>query len=291
MSVAINPALMGVMETDAAALRVAIYLADQNAHHDRSRGMTMTQSLMGRLARREDLLITQVVSRSSFAMAQQPSIQTRQLPFRTDTTLGRIVAAGIHPWLARPNVDLWYYPNGYVPRIAKPSTPSVGTLHDTIMQYNADRYPLSHSPGAFRRWIEQTKRSLRRHRCVMTVSQHAAAQLVDFCDRHRINAPPIEVTYEGSDWESYRGQVFEKSAYVLHLASTAPHKRTNTLLQMWQQLQQKNVNLPPLKLVGRLDAQGQMLLESVSGVTFVPLVEHEQLRNLMGGALRIAAAQ
>ena len=288
MSVALNPPLLGVMEADVAPLRVAIYLADQNPHCDRSLGITsMTRSLLSRFAKREDLMITQVISRSSYAERDLQNIQTRSLPFRTDTALGRLVADGLHSWLVRPKVDLWYYPTGYVPRIAKPSAPSVGTMHDTIVQFYADHYPESRSPRAFRYWIEQTKRSLLRHRCVMTVSQHTANQLIDFCDRHRIAAPPIKVTYEGSEWESYRRTDFERSDYVLHLAATAPHKRSNTLLRMCKQLQSVGVDLPKLKLIGKLDGEGLRILESISGTTLTPPVDHDQLRGLMGSALAL----
>jgi glycosyltransferase involved in cell wall biosynthesis len=283
-SVALNPPLIVALERDVSPLRVAVYLADQNPQSDRDRGITaMTQSLLAKLARREDLLITQIISRSSYAESRD-TIETRTLPFRTDRTVGRLVAAGLHAWLVRPPVDLWYYPKGHVSRIAGNSTPSIGTLHDTMVQHYADHYPGTRSQRAFRSWLANTKRSLSRHACVMTVSQHAAGQLTDFCERYRIDPPPIKVTYQGSEWESYRRIEYEKSDFVLHLASVSPHKQTNTLLQMWKQLQRQNSELPKLCLVGELNDEGQQLYQATADVSLEPPVAREELRDLMSRA-------
>ncbi len=286
-SVALNTPLIGDLETDVSRLRVAVYLADQNPHRDRSIGITsMTQSLLGKLAKRDDLLITQIISRSSHA-ERCDAIETRMLPFRTDRAFGRLIADGFHSWLVRPHVDLWYYPKGYVSRIAKNSTPSIGTMHDTIVQHYADHYPGSRSRRAFGYWLGQTKRSLSRHACVMTVSQHAARQLTGFCERYGIDPPPIKVTYEGTEWESYRGGAHEKSDFVLHLASVLPHKQTNNLLRMWSQLQRQGVDLPKLLLVGNIDPEGQQLLQSLANVSQQPPVSHQELRNVMSSARAI----
>jgi glycosyltransferase involved in cell wall biosynthesis len=243
----------------------------------------MTQSLMAKLARREDLLITQIISRSSYAEPRD-AIETRTLPFRTDRTVGRLFAEGLHAWLVRPPVDLWYYPKGYVSRIAGTSTPSIGTLHDTMAQHYADHYPGARSQRVFRSWFAKTKRSLSRHSCVMTLSQHAARQLSDFCQRYRIDPPPIKVTYHGSEWESYRRIEHEKSDFVLHLASVSPHKQTNTLLRMWNQLQRQNSELPRLRLVGNVDDEGQQLCQATANVSLEPPVARKELRDLVSRA-------
>lgn len=283
MSVALDPALIAAMEKDVAPLRLAIYLADLPPDRQECLGISsITRSLMNRLARRDDLLITQVTSRSSLQDVEHHQVQNKQLPFRTDASFGRALADTIHPWLLRTNVDLWYYPNGYAPRLTHSSAPSVGTLHGTIAQHDVDHEFGLRSQRAFKYDVQRLKQSLSRHCCVMTVSQHAAGQLAKFCERHRIDTPPIEVTYQGSDWEANRGHTFAKCDYVLHLASSQPDQRTDWLLKTWQQL--PHADLPQLKLVGQVDAQGQDIVESLTGISLIPHVNQEQLRELIGGA-------
>lgn len=272
------------MDSSQRPLRVAVYLADQNPHRDRSQGITsMTRTLMDDFSRRDDLDLTQIVSRSSYHQSQT-NITTHRLPVRTDRTLGRLLCDGFHPWMARPNVDLWYYPKGYVPRWSKPHRPAVGTMHDTIVQHYADHYPETRSPRAFEYWIELTKRSLRELSLVLTISQHAAGQLRDFCDRYGITPPPIEITYEGSSWESVRGQDFAKQDYVAHLASPAPHKGTNRLLTFWKTLQDRGRNLPPLNLIGNLDEAGEQIASDLRGLIRGGPQTTETLQQSIGGA-------
>lgn len=272
------------MDSLASPLRVAVYLADQNPHRDRSQGITsMTRTLLDDFSRRDDLQLTQIISRSSYHQPQA-NIATHRMPVRTDRTLGRLLCDGFHPWMARPNVDLWYYPKGYVSRWSKPHRPAVGTMHDTIVQHYADHYPETRSPRAFKYWIELTKRSLRELSVVLTISQHAAGQLREFCDRYGITPPPIEITYEGSSWESVRGQDFAKQDYVAHLASPAPHKGTNRLLAFWKTLQDRGRDLPPLNLVGNLDDAGERLASDLRGLVRGGTQSTEMLQQTIGGA-------
>ena len=247
-------------------LRVAVYLADQNPHRDRSLGITsMTRTLMEQLALHHQLALTQIISRSSYAQSLR-SIETCRIPLRTDRVFGRLISDAIHPWIVHPKVDLWYYPKGYVSKYAAPFQPSIGTMHDTIVQHYADHYPASRSARAFRYWIDATKQSLRCLSRVMTVSDHAANQLRIFCDRYDIVPPEIEVTFESSSWEQQREVHRQKDDCVVHLASTAAHKCTNRLLQLWRQLQQRRTDLPRLDLIGRLDDSGARLCESIKNV-------------------------
>ncbi len=152
----------------------------------------------------------------------------------------------------------------------------VGTMHDTILQFHADHYPETRSASAFRYWIYVMKNSLRRLDCVMTVSQHAKQQLLQFCERYQIKPPRIAVTYESSSWEAMRSERFPKQDYIVHLASAAPHKKTNRLLQMWQALQTSGKQLPALQLIGSLDSQGRRLVEEMKQVSLSrPLAERE----------------
>ena len=258
-------------------LRVAVYLADQNPHRDRSLGITsMTRSLMSDLCTRADLQLTQITSRSSFQV-DSTEIQTLQLPFRTDHAVGRLLADSAHKLMVRPNVDLWYYPKGYVGKLPT-SMPTIGTMHDTIVQHYADHYPKLRSKRSYNYWIAQTQRSLKQFTRVMTVSQHAAGQLRSFCERYGIQPPRIDVTFEASSWETIRGVEHEKLDQVVHFSSSTPHKRTNRLLLMWKQMQRAGAEHPELILIGKIDSEGQELCRSIKSVRHLPALDTKELQ-------------
>ncbi len=263
-------------ETRSRPIRVAVYLADQNPHRDRSLGITsMTRSLLDELNGRREVSLTILTSRSSFGATGRRE-SSHRLPFRTDGLVGRLISDTMHPLLLYPKADLWYYPKGYLSLVSRPSVPVVGTMHDAIIQHYADRYPESRSPRQFRYWISVMKNSLKRSDAVMTVSQHAKGQLEQFCDRHRITPPPIHVTYESSSWESNRHQKWDKGRGAVHLASMAPHKQTNRLLEMWGQLQLAGRELPPLRLIGQVDRAGERVLAQLKHASIEPqLTDHE----------------
>ena len=265
-------------------IRVAVYLADQNPHRDRSVGITsMTKSLLGELGRRPEVDLTLIASRSSFGSSGRTEKMIR-LPIKSDSGLGRIICDTLHPLLARPKCHLWYYPKGYVSLFIRPSVPMIGTMHDTIIQHYADKYPETRSPRAFRYWIGVTKNSLRRLGTVMTVSQHAKSQLLHFCDRYKISPPPIQVTFESSSWEIHRGKQWTKRDEVVHLASSAPHKMTNRLLSIWHQLQLEGYALPQLRLIGYIDDVGKQTMSSLKHASLVPPLDDKNLVEAVGSA-------
>lgn len=267
-------------------LKVAVYLADQNPHRDRSLGITsMTRDLMDQMVCREDIELVQITSASSFSVSH-PAIATMRIPLRTDRLGGRLIADAVHPWLRNPRADVWYYPKGYVPRVASPIRPSVGTMHDVIVQHLADKYPESRSARAFQYWIQATCRSIKRLDIVLTVSKHAANQVREFCDRHKICPPNIVVTYEGSTWENYRHLQFPKKNRVVHLASTSPHKQTDQLLRMWKSLAERHVELPQLVLVGDMSKQATQMAHQVNAECMTRLSQ-DQLRDLVGSSLAL----
>ena len=267
-----------------APVQVAVYLADQNPHRDRSLGITsMTRALLDELGRREQVKLTLVTSKSSFGSSGRSEASIR-LPFKSDSGLGRIICDTMHPLLARPTCDIWYYPKGYLSLFARPSVPVIGTMHDAIIQYYADKYPQTRSPLAFRYWIRVTKNSLKRLNTVMTVSQHAKSQLLQFCDRYQISPPPIHVTYESSSWEVLRGRQWKKRDEVVHLASSTPHKMTHRLLSIWQKLQRDGRSLPPLRLIGRIDDECKQTMNSLKHVSIVPPLDEESLVEAVGSA-------
>lgn len=267
-----------------ATISLAVYLADQNPRRDRSLGITsMTQSLLNSFAQRDDLKLTQVISKSSFRDDNAVS-QTRQLPFRTDNPIGRLVADKGHSMFANPKVDLWYYPKGYVAHFRQPKMPQVGTMHDTIVQHYADHYPETRSSRAFDYWIGNTQRSLQKLDRVLTISEAAANQLRQFCDRYKIKIPTIDITYEGSCWENRRGEQFQKLGNAVHLASASPHKRTNRLLSLWKVLQERNSDLPKLLLVGKLDRVGHEISNQLQNVEIKPVEQIDELQETVGRA-------
>ena len=271
-------------------IRVAVYLADQNPHRDRSLGITsMTKSLLGELGRRQEVQLTLVTSRSSFGSSGRAEPLIR-LPFRSDKGLGRIICDTMHPFLARPACDLWYYPKGYLSLLSRPSVPTVGTMHDAIIQHYADKYPETRSPRAFRYWIGVTKNSLKRLDSVMTVSQHAKTQLLQFCDRYQVTPPPIHVTFESSSWEIHRDSHFTKRDEVIHLASTAPHKKTNRLLSIWHTLQREGRDLPRLSLIGNVDGMGKGILNELKHVSIAPPLDDDGLVEAVGSARALLLA-
>lgn len=268
----------------AKSLAVAIFLADQNPHRDRSRGITgMTRGLLDQLKTRAELKLIPVISKSSFRDDDLKQ-QSLLIPWRTDQMFGRLFSDALHPFLARAKADVWYYPKGYVSLLGKPRVPTVGTMHDTIIQHYADHYADTRPQRDLNYWIRVTKRSLRNLKLVLTVSNHAKDQLIRFCDRYQINPPAIAVTYESSDWEAYIGLQFDKADYAVHLASDAPHKKTNRLLELWLELQSRSTDLPPLKLVGSLDATGLALLDQIRHAELVQHMSREQLVSVIGRA-------
>jgi len=265
-------------------IRVAVYLADQNPHRDRSLGITsMTKSLLDELGKRDEVRLTLVTSKSSFGSSGRSEASIR-MPFRSDGGLGRVICDTMHPLFAHPKCDLWYYPKGYVSLFTRPSVPMIGTMHDAIIQHYADKYPETRSPRAFRYWIGVTKNSLKRFSAVMTVSQHAKSQLLRFCDRYKISPPPIEVTFESSSWEIHRGKQWTKRDEVVHLASSAPHKMTNRLLSIWHQLQQEEYALPPLRLIGNINDVGKQTMSNLKHVSIVQPLDDENLVEAVGSA-------
>lgn len=163
----------------------------------------------------------------------------------------------------------------------------VGTMHDAIIQHYATRYPHTRSKRDLNYWLRVTERSLRRLDGILTVSQHAKKQLLDFCQVRRIREPNIEVTYESSDWERYSNRVFSKSDYVVYLSSTAPHKQTARLLELWETLQSRKLDLPKLVLVGALGAEAQTHLDRLHGATLLPSLDHDSLVDKVGSALAL----
>lgn len=229
-----------------AAMDVTIYLADQNPHRDRSLGITqMTLGLLGELGKRPGLHLRTLGSKSS-APFEVEGVDQHRLPWSTDHGLGRLLADHLHPVLHRPQSDLWYYPKGYLSRLARPRAKTVITMHDMILQHYVDHYPTARSKANYTYWLGLAADSLRRADRILTISKNAEQQIRDFCERRKFQPPPIQVTYEACSFEHLHPDETPKEDYVLHLYSDAPHKKSAMLLDWWQ----TPGDLPPLHLVG-----------------------------------------
>jgi len=231
-------------------LNICFYCADQNPDRDKSRGITTyTTGLLANLRTRADVSLQAVVSRSSFALPD--GIRAFQLPFRTDRTVGRVLGDQLHPWLLSTNAPIWHYPKGFLPLTRQVNALKVGTVADTILQYYADRYPLSRNRLAFAYWLQTLKHSIATFDLILTVSEFSKRSIQELCERYQLRCPPIVVTYEAGNLSCAPvGIPARKEEYVVHLASRLPHKRTEWLLREWRKLQANKVNLPSLQLVG-----------------------------------------
>ncbi len=248
--------------------RIALYLADQNPHRDRSLGITsITRQIIAACDALPDVDWRILVSASSLDPATSRARKIR-LPWRTDHAVGRILADNLHPWLWRHlNADTWLYPKGYVSRLARPRGRVVCVVYDTIVQYYADHYPHYRSRLDYRYWIGALRATMRQADLLLVPSLATQAQVVAFCQRYGQTVPPIRVVYAATPHESFSAHAPAKEDYLLHLSSEAPHKRTTHLLRMWLRLQESGRTLPPLRLVGRLAPDAAPILAHLHGVT------------------------
>jgi glycosyltransferase involved in cell wall biosynthesis len=209
-----------------------------------------------------------------------------KLPWRTDKGKAqRIITDNLHPAFLRSiKPDVWLYPKGYISYISKPNEPVVSIIHDTLLQHLADKYPDSRSKMDFNYWLGLLKASIIKSDQILTVSQSARQQIIDFCERYSITLPDIYVTYEASDFEDLNpGKAHQKGNYALHLASEHPYKKTLHLLKFWGQLLADKKDLPVLHLVGNFTPEVKRMASSLKGVVMRPRMEFntfvEEIRN------------
>jgi glycosyltransferase involved in cell wall biosynthesis len=232
-------------------MEVCFYCADQNPQRDRSLGITnYTIGLLKALATSSDISLSGMVSRSSFPLPVM--METHELPFRTDRMLGRLIADNLHPLFSRTGAAIWHYPKGFLPLTCQVKAKRVGTIADTILQHYADQYPNSRGRIAFAYWLRTLKHSIERFDLILTVSEFSKRCIQEFCARYSLRSPEIVVTYEGANVDPLTQVEVKKQNYVVHLASTHPHKRTKWLLDTWAELQNNGTRLPPLRLIGKV---------------------------------------
>lgn len=259
-------------------MHVTFYLADQHPRRDRTLGITVyTDALLRMFAASSVVQMSALCSPSSFTPASP--IDVRLLPFKTDSTFGRLVADQLHPLLSQGASDLWHYPKGFLPLLMKPSGPVVATVADVILQHYADHYPLERIRIEYQYWLAMLRRSISRCDVVVTISEFSRNAIEVFCDRYRLRTPPIFVTPLGADWSSYNQVRPTKRDTIVHLASTQAHKRSRTVIDFWELFEKQGGDVPQLELIGELspaDAAAARNLKSVKMIGRLPRPELAQ---------------
>jgi glycosyltransferase involved in cell wall biosynthesis len=241
---------------------------------------------MGGLVEMPNYSLSQVVSKSSFQFEHQ-AVNKYLLPWRTDEgKISRILTDNLHPLFVRTaKPDIWLYPKGYISYVSRPNELVVSVMHDALLQHYADKYPATRSKLDLAYWLGLMKASIRRSDHILTVSQNAKQQILNFADRYNIPVPQIHVTYEASDFENLSlGSAISKEDYVLHLASDQPHKCTLQFLQLWQQLQAVKKELTPLHLVGNFTPAVTRLANSMRGVVLKSRLNQDEFINTISKA-------
>jgi glycosyltransferase involved in cell wall biosynthesis len=263
-------------------INLSIYLADQNPGFDRSYGISrMTQVVMSALNASSRVDIATVSSQTS-QHAPNGIGQRTLLPWGTRRKWVRMMTDHLHPLFARPadGADVHYFPKGYLPYCSVWASPSVVTIHDTIIQYDEDHYPKWRSKWAYRYWAKMLRHTLRHADRIMTVSQNAKRQIEEYMQRHGLPAREIIVTYEPCMYESLSQPVgVVKENYVIHLASLEPHKRTAHLIRWWIDAENRGEHLPTLHLIGSVPSEVMPLLGSAKSIVKRPFLEESALQD------------
>jgi glycosyltransferase involved in cell wall biosynthesis len=263
-------------------VRVAVYLADQNPGFDRSFGISrMSQMALSGLSRQKGFLIETIVSTTS-QQAPAGVGETLELPWGTRRKLMRLLTDHIHPLLSpgggKP--DVFYFPKGFLPLLNFFCQPSVVTIHDTILQYGQDHYPKWRSRWEYKYWARMLKHTLKRADRILTVSKSSEKQIREFMVRHGIREKEITITYESCAYEAIPQPVDPaKENYVIHLASSEPHKRTAHLVRWWHEAESQGRELPMLHLIGTVPSEVSPLLASSRSMMHRPFLEESALQS------------
>jgi glycosyltransferase involved in cell wall biosynthesis len=262
-------------------IAISVYLADQNPGHDRSFGISrMSQVVLEALRDSGSMTIGTIVSKTSQqAPAGVNSIKV--LPWGTRQKWVRLMTDHLHPLFTRrgSDVDAYYFPKGYLPLLSGICSPSVVTIHDTIIQYDADHYPRWRKRREYTYWAKMLKHTLRHADRILTVSESSKRQIEEFMERHGIPRKGITVTYEPCLYERIPQPVEPaKDNYVIHLASCEPHKRTAHLIRWWHEAEAQGRNLPMLHLIGTVPPEVETLLARSHSIVKSPFLEEAALQ-------------
>lgn len=263
-------------------ITTAVYLADQNPGFDRSFGISrMTQMVMRALHDYCDVNILATTSKTS----QRPELDNKEmieLPWGTRSKFMRFLTDHFHPLFGRckKDIDVHFYPKGYLPFLSAMCRPSVVTIHDTIIQYDQDRYPKWRSRWEYAYWSLVLRHTLRKADRILTVSESSREQIRAFKARHKIPAREITVTYEPCAYENVaQPENPAKGDNVIHLASVEPHKRTAHLIRWWYEAELNGMNLPSLHLIGSIPPEVLPILSKSKKIVKRPFLEDHALQD------------
>lgn len=269
-------------------LRVSAYLADQNPGLGRSLGISrMTEVVLSSLSEFHDVELSGVVSKSSVRLPDANKSNEFVLPWSTRPKASRILTDHLHSVLVAPRkrVDINYFPKGFMPKLYLAESPAVATIHDTIIQYYQDKYPKWRLELEYNYWAGMLRNTLRHASAILTVSEHAKRQIIDFINRHNLEETKVYVTYEPCLYEDIPQPVAPaKAGYVLHLGSNEPHKRTAWLIRLWarwtvERRILKGKELPQLHIVGNIPEEVRSLASQTSSIVYLPFLEDNALRS------------
>ena len=268
-------------------LRVSVYLADQNPGYDRSLGISrMSKVVLEGMARRDDVSLRVITSLSS-QHGPDGGVKVQKLPWSTRSRITRLLTDHLHQLITKhgAETELWYFPKGFLPAIKPKGKPCVVTVHDTIIQHHADKYPLWRKKPEYAYWSRMLRYTLRHADAILTVSEHSKAMILAFMKRHNLPEREITVTYEPCFYESYEQPVDPpKGDYVLHLSSREPHKRSHDLIQWWAARSRVDDELPVLELVGNLPPESRDIVASNPCFRQRPFLDDDELCETIAAA-------
>lgn len=269
------------IDNSRSTISISTYLADQNPGHDRSFGISrMSRLILETLQTGGGVSLRTIASETS-QQAPTGVGDARILPWGTRRKWVRLLTDHFYPLFANrgDSAGVHYFPKGYLPLLSGLCRPSVVTIHDTIIQYDEDRYPDWRSRWEYSYWCWMLKHTLRRADVVLTVSESAKNQIQAFMDRHTIAPKEITVTFEPCVYEALPQPVEpKKKNYVIHLASCEPHKRTAHLIRWWCEAEARGGDLPMLHLIGTAPAEVHGLLASSRSIVKLPFLEEGALQ-------------
>ena len=280
-----NPTHRSSPNQKSGALRVSVYLGDQNPGFGRSFGISrMSEAVLSALAERNDVDLHLVVSKTSQQGPLRAASRLR-LPWGTRSNLLRLFSDHLHPLfgISGQSLDCSYYPKGFLPLLDAGVRPTVVTIHDTIIDYYREHYPSWRRSFEYAYWCWMLKHTLHKADCILTVSECSKRQIEEFMARNSIPQKAITVTYEPCLYQAIpQPENPKKGDYVMHLASKEPHKRTAHLVRWW--LESEPAKRPTLQLVGHMPSEVAGFASMSPYLVLRPYLDDAELRALIMGA-------